>query len=561
MRRNSNFAPTARSRLALCALVAGLAVCRGAWGDEPDSLAQVQATEVRLIRALVDQGVLTKEKARALLQQAGISPALLESSDWPVTPAAPAKSPAVPDSAPIINDATRRGILDEVRQEVKAQASAEGRANAATLPAWVRNMSFGGDIRLRYLRNDFASDNSAPVLVNSWYQLPAQSITDSTDSHERLQMRARLDVTTRINPDFTAGIQIVTAAGNDASANPVDLDVDLGRYGRPFSAAINLGYLQWRAAPTLSLTGGRMMNPYFKSDLIFAPDLSLDGLAIGYTPRLPGGLGAFVNGGVHPLQTGQSGPFNTASDQVLYALQGGAEWTSPDESRLRVAAAYYDFAGIQGKLDPVYPANNTLNDASAPLFRQLGNTMFDVHFQENVSGSPNAPLYAYAAQFRLVNLGAQYELTRYDPMRLTIQLDWVRNIGFNAAEIAQRLGPAVASLPYFNGPNGAHINGVNDARTNGYFVNVRLGAPELRRLGQWQIYGGVRYLERDAVPDAFTAPDYRLGGTDNQATFLGMNVGLSRATSVSLRYIAARSIDSAPKFGVDTWQLDLNARF
>jgi hypothetical protein len=581
VRNSAKAMPGARTGIAplLAICLASLAIAP-ALGAETDSLTKAKATELRLIRALVEQHILTPEKARALLEQAGISPSLLDAPDVPglpgvATPAAPpspadaATAPAPGSAAangpapgvPIITDSAKRDILEEVHEEVSAQARAEGRADPFTLPAWVRRIAFGGDIRLRYLRDDYASDNSAPALIDSWYQLPSQTTQNTLGAHEFLQLRARLDVTSQINDELKAGIELVTAGGNDATANPVDLDVDLGRYSRPFSAAINLAYLQWQARPELGITGGRMRNPYFKSDLIFAPDLSLDGISATYAPRLGQAWGAFTTLGFHPLQTNQSGPFNAASDQVLYALQGGVDWTGADESRFRLAAAYYNFAGIQGKADPVDPPNNTLNDASAPLFRQFGNTMFDIHYQELSNGATIAPLYGYAAQFRLFNLGAEYEFARFDPVRLALQVDWVRNIGFNAAEIKQRLGAAINALPYVNGPDGRQINGVSDARLDGYFVNVRMGAADLRRWGDWQVFGGVRYLERDAVPDAFTSPDYRLGGTDNQASFVGVNLGLSRATSLTLRYIAARSIDSAPKFGVDTWFLDFNGHF
>jgi hypothetical protein len=160
-----------------------------------------------------------------------------------------------------------------------------------------------------------------------------------------------------------------------------------------------------------------------------------------------------------------------------------------------------------------------------------------------------------------MNLGSEFEFARFDPMRLAVRFDWVRNVGFNSVEVRQRLGAAISTLPYLQGPSGTTRNGVDFARTNGYLVSLRLGADELRHAGDWQLFGGVRYLQRDAVPDAFTSPDYRLGGTDNQAAFLGLNFGLSGASSITLRYVSARSIDSAPKFGVDTWFLDLNGSF
>jgi hypothetical protein len=571
-------------RLALClVLVAATgAFCGGALAADADnSMAKARATELRLIRALVAQGILPREKALDMLRQAGIDPALLDAAQLPgpapaATPPAPNAAEAAPAAAaagatpaeagapatPALGEAAKRELLQQVQEDVRAQSQAEGRANQALLPAWLGRISFSGDIRLRYIRDEYASDNGSVSDIDAWYQLPSGTTVNTLDGHELMQMRVRLNVDAKLDEHFQAGIQVVTAAGNDATASPVDLDVDLGRYSRPYSAAINLGYLRWQPRQDFNVTVGRMLNPYFKSDLIFADDLSLDGLAAGYAPRFSPAAGAFLTAGVHPLQTNQSGPFNTAPEQILYAVQAGVDWFDTDDSRLRVGAAYYDFSGLQGEADPVTPANNTLNDDSAPLFRQFGNTMFDLHYQEIAYGTSTlSPLYAYAGQFRLFNLGAQYDYARFDPLRLRFQADWVRNIGFNPTEISQRIGSYVSYLPSVNGSNGATYNGVNDARVNGYMVNVRMGAAELRRLGDWQLFGGLRYLERDAVPDAFTSPDYRLGGTDNQAGFFGFNLGLSRATSLTLRYISARSIDSGPKFGVDTWFLDVYGKF
>lgn len=559
------------------------AAAPGAWAAAADILPQVQATEVNLLRALVDQGVLTADKAREMLRKAGLDPDLLRAPDVvaprfpqlaPIPPAAGA-SATLPPGTPLLPEATRSQIIDEVQQDVRAQSLAEGRANPASLPFWVSRLKVGGDLRLRYLRNDFASDNSPAQAIDGWYQLANRTTLDSLDNHEHLQLRARLNFDARISDGLSAGMRVVTAGGNDASASPVDYDVELGRYGRPFSAAISLAYLQWAPGPVFRLTGGRMNNPYFRSDLVFAPDLSLDGVAVDVAVQPDTGWGAYLHGGAHPLQTSQNGPFNAAADQWLLAAQSGVQWRGVDESHLQLALAYYDFSGLQGKPDPVNPANNSLYDASAPLFRQMGNTMFDIHYQVLDSAGAALPkLYGYAAQFRLMNVGAEYEFARFDPLRLAIQLDWVRNIGFDAAQIRQRIGNALCALPApqgppydaqcpTSGPGGgpAGVNGVDRARTNGYLVNLRVGAAQLLHRWDWQAFAGVRYLERDAVPDAFTSPDYRLGGTDNQASYIGLNLGLSGATSISMRHVAARSIDSGPKFSVDTWFLDLNGRF
>jgi hypothetical protein len=96
--------------------------------------------------------------------------------------------------------------------------------------------------------------------------------------------------------------------------------------------------------------------------------------------------------------------------------------------------------------------------------------------------------------------------------------------------------------------------------TKGYQVRVAFGDPDLQQTGQWQVFAAYKYLERDAVLDAFTDPDFRLGGTDARGYILGGSFGLGRNTYASLRYLSADSISSVP-LSVDVLQLDLNVKF
>jgi hypothetical protein len=98
-------------------------------------------------------------------------------------------------------------------------------------------------------------------------------------------------------------------------------------------------------------------------------------------------------------------------------------------------------------------------------------------------------------------------------------------------------------------------------RTVGYLGLLQVGASTVAERGQWQAFFGYRYLERDAVVDSFTSSDYRFGGTDQRAPFVGFSYGLARGTATTLRYISARSLDLAPLYNDDTWLLDVVSHF
>ncbi|MEN9453134.1 MAG: hypothetical protein RLZZ369_2193, partial [Pseudomonadota bacterium] len=65
-----------------------------------------------------------------------------------------------------------------------------------------------------------------------------------------------------------------------------------------------------------------------------------------------------------------------------------------------------------------------------------------------------------------------------------------------------------------------------------------------------------------------TDSDLGLGGTNVKGFTLGFNYGLYRQTTLGMRYLSGRSIDSPindfnpdAKYGVSSLQVDLNVRF
>jgi hypothetical protein len=69
-----------------------------------------------------------------------------------------------------------------------------------------------------------------------------------------------------------------------------------------------------------------------------------------------------------------------------------------------------------------------------------------------------------------------------------------------------------------------------------------------------------RYLQRDAVLDAFNDSDFHLGGTDAAGYTLKADYGLGKFLYASVRYMSASAIDDAP-LGIDVIYLDVNGRF
>jgi len=94
----------------------------------------------------------------------------------------------------------------------------------------------------------------------------------------------------------------------------------------------------------------------------------------------------------------------------------------------------------------------------------------------------------------------------------------------------------------------------------GYMFKVTLGEPDTVQPGQWNVSVTYKYLEPDAVLDAFTDPDFDLGGTNAKGYILGVQYAVAKNAWLQARYLSAREVYGAP-LSIDVLQLEMNARF
>lgn len=87
-----------------------------------------------------------------------------------------------------------------------------------------------------------------------------------------------------------------------------------------------------------------------------------------------------------------------------------------------------------------------------------------------------------------------------------------------------------------------------------------MGRPEITKFGDWSTFFAYKYLERDAVMDAFTDSNFHLTGTDAKGWIAGGVFGLVKNTWLSARWLSSNAIDGPP-YAIDVLLLDLNARY
>jgi hypothetical protein len=493
-----------------------------AHGSEREQLETLRQTTVNLIQALVQQNVLTQEKADQIIRQAEAKAV--------ETVAAQKKAEEGVVRVQYVPESVRKQIADQVREEVVAQAKAE-RWDANTVPEWTDRIRFDGDVRFGLQADRFAAGN-APEF---FHQVTGQNISNTLEDRERMRVRARLRLTARITQDVSASVRLVTGSLTD----PVSTNQTLGQTANKFSFALDRAFIRARSRtflPWLTASAGRVPNPFFSTNLVWDDDLSFDGAALQASPPIdePRVWRPFGAVGVFPLQDIESSAAVKAKSKWLLAAQAGVEWAPDYDTNAKIGLALYDFRNISGIRNDF---QQTAFNRTAPDFRQKGNTLFNI-----ANTAPASSLFALASDFRLLNLTGSVDLNLFNPVHVMLSGDYVKNIGFDRAKTLARTGAVL------------------DADTTGYMAQLAVGMPTIETRGDWQLSLGYRRLGADAVPDAFTDSDFHLGGTNHKGFFLGAQYGLAKNVWLNARWMSSNEIRGLP-LSIDAFQVYLNARF
>ena len=526
----------------LCALLVCGTANAAASSAETRNLTELRNTVVNLLNTLVERGVVTREQAQAMVKDAQTK-AEAESAAMAAQEKAEEGAVRVPYVPEIVKDQIRKEVLAElgpsVTKEVVEKARSEDTLRAA-LPDWVQRMRWTGDVRVRAQGDVFADGNAAGGYLDfnnindkgGATKAGLGALVNVSEDRERLRARLRFGFDVDMGSGWSAAMRIATGTLRDA----VSTNQTLGNYGARYTIGVDQAYLRWVSPQkSFNASAGRIPNPWMSTDLVFDPDLMFEGAAANYRLNLGSGEryahNIFATVGAFPLQEIEL----SAHDKWLYAGQLGIDWRTSGGHRFCLGAAYYDYRNIAGQANA---PDSVLLDYTAPPFFQRGNTVFDI--RNDTDNTTN--LYALASDFELADVTASAEWRMFSGYRIGVTADYVKNLGYDAEKILARTGRAVPE------------------RSEGYQAELGFGSYALDQQGMWRAAVGYRYLERDAVLDAFTDSDFRLGGTDVKGYTLTLDYMLTPRVTGRLRYLSGNEIDGPP-FGVDVIQLDVNAQF
>jgi hypothetical protein len=613
---------------------------------EGEDLLELKNTIVNLVDALVEQGVITAEKAAAIKQEAALKAARDAAGAKATTEPAPPSETEVAEAGqkkvvrvPYVPEFVKEEIREQVRAELRKDvredvvqiARDEKWGVKDALPEWVNKITIGGDVRLRAEGESFSDDNPDFVNLVQTGQLTAaaaQFIFDpqalnekgfidpnvannldvarnTSEERNRYLSRVRLNVRAEMAEHLEAGARITT--GN--IRNPVSINQTLGNTGQRHDIQLDQAYIKYDwltfdRGPVLSMSGGRFERPWLPhaTELLWDNDLQFEGGAVTLTQgfgRRPDAYkpdnAVFVTGGVFPLNEVS---FST-EDRYMYGVQGGARWKFRQNIKANIGLAYFDYQNVTGRLNPVRSTGvlctggatcffeDQIYNYSIPDFMQGGNTLMNIRADTTTALTTDATPYglALASDYNILNLTGEMDLGFFDPYHVIIDFDVAKNLGYDTNDILDRvtLDPAVAAIvggtgtALVNNAALANCTGASclEERTLAYAVMVRVGYPRVERWGQWQLMGQYRYVERDAVLDAFTESNFHQGGTDTKGYMLAALFGVSKNVWARARYMSSDEIEDSARFntatrsfvvdgapyGIDRLQLDLNAQF
>lgn len=345
---------------------------------------------------------------------------------------------------------------------------------AAPRDEWESRIRLGGDFRFRHEN----TENS--LLVN-----------DRT----RETIRARVNAAIKVNDKIKGEIGFSTGGRDPRSGNAT-----MGEAEARKEIGLDLGYMTWQALDSLSLTVGKMREPYVRPgrSQFFDNEIRPEGVAVNYKD----GRGIFGTAFNFWLEERA-----VLGDSTLRGGQVGWDGTL-GMAKLKAGVGYWDYHEVQGRF-PGF-GNSIVNE--------LGNTIVGI-------GTSARYLYDY-------NIGQAFAETTFPVARIPLTL--FADYGHN----------------YEAG------NGLDTA----YSVGVVVG--KASKVGQWEAGVLKQKVEKDALFAHWTDSEFAGGVTDNDGYAWRVSWMAMKNLLITGNYYDTQfNVDVGNEADFDRWQLEFNFTF
>ena len=565
---------------------------------------------INLINKLVKRGILDADEAKEMIRQAEVEAEAVRSQSQTdmVAIAQAAAVQVVAATTPVesglpaaSSDDIRvthipQPVKDQMKEEIKLELATDKVSNqlssAVRLPKWVQDVKPFLDIRVRYEGDFFPTGNDNTGAFPNFNAINTGAPFDSAgtqfapqlnvdQNRNQFKLRARFGADIAMADHFSSGFRIATGQNNSPTSTNQGMgtasSATQGQGGNFSKYAIWLdrAFLRYdsKYEDLLSASAwvGRFDNPFFYTPLIWDDDLGFDGVAATVKGNVTEGFQVFTTGGAFVVYNTD---FNFSSnqpekfssyDKYLLGVQTGIDWKVADDWKAKVAAAYYNFYNIEGKLSTPYTpltssdAGNT--DSSRPSFAQKGNTYMAIRDilpdASNDFGAINQwQYYGLATKFNVLSLAGRLDYDGFEPVRVSLISEFVQNLAFKKSDINSIAINNRAEAD----PSIVDDIGDFDGSPYGWYGEFRVGTPALSKRWDWQLNLGYRWIGSDAVVDGFNDSDFGLGGTNMKGFTVGGILSLSENVSLGTRWMGADSI-AGPQYHTNILYFEINSKF
>jgi hypothetical protein len=482
----------------------------------------------------------------------------------------------------------KQQLRQEVKQDVLDEAHKEGWATPSSVPDWISRFTLFGDFRLRYESYRYPNGNDNTGAFPNFNAINTGAPFDTAGNvfspqlnvdqdRTRLRLRARLGAEVDLGKNFSVGIR----AGTGQDDQPVSENQTLGYAGAgqggdfsKYQLWLDRAFLKYEVGglpdEDLALEFGRFDNPFVSTTMIWADDLAFDGIMAKAKYHVGEDITPFITMGLFPVfntdlnfSTNQPSKF-ASYDKWLDAVQAGVSLDLGKSFNATFAAAYYYYHHIEGQLsDPFTPLTSSdqgNTDDSRPSFAQFGNTYMAL--RDIVPGPLNNngtidqfQYFGLATPFRELAFDGRLEFNEFEPFQVALTGEYVKNLAFNALNIApiavNNRGPSATANP----ANGPYVGGAA-----AWLVKLTLGDALLQNSWDWNVNLGYRSVASDAVVDGFADADFGGGGTNFKGPTLGGSLALTSDVWLRLVWMSASTV-GGPTLKNDIIQVDVNAKF
>ena len=178
------------------------------------------------------------------------------------------------DDSALLDVLVKKGILTKQEAEkLEAEVSKEpvqqpsGLAANIKIGDWVQELDLYGDMRFREAWSNY--ENQLPS--------PPQSVTTGYDKNiqrQRLRFRLRLDADFKLADNFFGGFQLSTSDNRGGTTTNATYTGGTDNYGIYISRA----FMGWAPIDGLTFVIGKQNNPFYTTELNWAPDVGPAGL-------------------------------------------------------------------------------------------------------------------------------------------------------------------------------------------------------------------------------------------------------------------------------------------